>query len=110
MFYIKDRAEYASIQCHIVATIERRLSDLSSIQTDAEQACLFLDSVSCPYIDRKRRTRWIQRFYQASSAPRPTKQQTDDFIEHSAKNFWFVNWNEVDLLNALERKELRQVY
>lgn len=110
MFYIKDRIEYASIQSHIVATIERRLADLSSIQTDAEQACLFLDSVSCPHIDRKRRIKWIQRFYQASNAPRPTKQQTDDFIEHSAKNFWFVNWNEVDLLNALERKELRQVY
>ncbi|MEB0040892.1 antiviral reverse transcriptase Drt3b [Pseudomonas sp. MH10] len=110
LFYVKDRDQYLSIQSDIISRIERRLVDLNSIQTDAEQACLFLDSISCPYIDRKKRSRWIYRFYQASSAPKPVKQQIDDFIENTDENFWFVNWNEVDLLNALERKELRQVY
>ena len=110
LFYIKNRAEYEGVRSRIVSTIETKLADLSSIQIGAEQACLFLDAVSCPHIDRKKRVKWIQRFYQASSAPKPSKQQVEDFIDQASTNFWFVNWNEVDLLNALERKELRQVY
>ncbi|AWY44505.1 hypothetical protein DKY63_29165 [Pseudomonas putida] len=110
MFYIKNRAEYSSIQSDVISSIERRLANLDSIQTDAEQACLFLDSVSCPYIDRKKRTKWIHRFYQTCSTPKPSKQQVEDFFNNATENFWFINWNEVDLLNALERKELRQVY
>lgn len=110
LFYIKNRAEYEGVRSRIFSTIETKLADLSSIQIGAEQACLFLDAVSCPHIDRKKRVKWIQRFYQASSAPKPSKQQVEDFIDQASTNFWFINWNEVDLLNALERKELRQVY
>lgn len=110
MFYIKDRADYSLINQILISTIERRLENLDSIQIDTEQACLFLDAISCPYIDRAKKKKWIKRFYRASSTPQPTNTQLDHFFEHSDKNFWFVNWNEVDLLNALERKELRQVY
>ena len=110
MFYIKSREEYSSIKQSLVSTIEQRLENLDSIQIDTEKACLFLDSISCPYIDRAKRKKWVQRFYRASSTPQPTKTQIEHFLDHSDKYFWFVNWSEVDLLNALERKELRQVY
>ncbi|EPM46165.1 hypothetical protein A256_24698, partial [Pseudomonas syringae pv. actinidiae ICMP 19103] len=32
------------------------------------------------------------------------------FLEGDDNRYWFTNWHEVDLLNALERKELKQVY
>lgn len=110
LFYIKNRPEYSSINQDILTTIERRLENLDSIQIDTEQACLFLDSISCPYIDRARKAKWIKRFYRAHSKPVPSNAELDQFFANSGQNFWFVNWNEVDLLNALERKELRQVY
>lgn len=110
LFYIKNRAAYNSINQELLSAIERRLDNLESIQIDTEQACLFLDAVSCPYIDKARKTKWIKRFYRACSKPAPSKAEFDKFFDSSDKNFWFVNWKEVDLLNALERKELRQVY
>lgn len=110
LFYTKNRAVYNSISQGLITAIERRLENLETIQIDTEQACLFVDVVSCPHIDKSKKTKWIKRFYRACSKPQPTKAEIDHFFEHAATNFWFVNWNEVDLLNALERKELRQVY
>lgn len=110
LFYIKNITDYSSISQSLLTAIERRLENLESIQIDTEQACLFVDAISCPYIDKVKKTKWIKRFYRACGKPQPTKAELDHFLEHADKNFWFVNWNEVDLLNALERKELRQVY
>ncbi len=110
LFYIKNRPEYNAIRQNIFSTIEKRLENLDSIQVDTEQVCLFLDCISCPYIDRARKTKWIKRLYRARSTTPPSNAELTEFFDSSARNFWFVNWNEVDLLNALERKELRQVY
>tara|TARA_R110001599_G_scaffold207349_1_gene404668 strand:- start:378 stop:1928 length:1551 start_codon:yes stop_codon:yes gene_type:complete len=110
LFYIKNRSEYNSISQHLLATIERRLENIESIQVNTEQACLFVDVISCPHIDKARKKKWIKRFYRACSKPQPTTAELDCFFEHADTNFWFVNWSEVDLLNSLERKELRQVY
>ncbi|WP_225786893.1 antiviral reverse transcriptase Drt3b [Pseudomonas sp. Marseille-P8916] len=110
IFYIKNNSEYASTKAIIISTIEKRLADLSSIQVDTEQACLFLDMISCPYIESARKKKWILRFYQVCSLPKPSRHQIEEFLNNSSTAFWFVNWSEVDLLNALERKELRQVY
>ncbi|HEQ0066726.1 TPA: RNA-directed DNA polymerase [Pseudomonas aeruginosa] len=110
LFYIKGRAEYREIHDRTVDEIEKKLSDLTSIQVHAELACLFLDSISCPYIDRRKKEKWILRVYRVTSTPRPSQQALREFINNSSSHFWFTNWNEVDLLNALERKELRHVY
>lgn len=110
LFYIKNKTDYSSIGQSLLAVIELRLENLESIQVDTEQACLFVDVISCPYIAKVKKIKWIKRFYRACSKPQPTTAELDLFFEHADKKFWFVNWNEVDLLNALERKELRRVY
>jgi hypothetical protein len=110
LFYIKDIAVYSDIHETLLKVIEKKLENLDSIQVNTEQACLFLDAISCPHIEKSKKAKWIKRFYRSCSKPQPTKAELENFFESSDKNFWFVNWHEVDLLNALERKELRQVY
>lgn len=110
LFYIKDKPEYYEIHERTVNEIDKKLADLSSIQIHSELACLFLDSISCPYINRRKKEKWIQRIYRVTSTPRPSSQALREFINNPSNYFWFTNWNEVDLLNALERKELRHVY
>ena len=40
-----------------------------------------------------------------------TNAQADEYFAMvDANEFWFVNWKEIDLLNAMEKKELKQVY
>ncbi|WP_285962625.1 antiviral reverse transcriptase Drt3b [Pseudomonas tohonis] len=110
LFYIKNRELYGEVGRALLSAIETRLENLESIQVDTEQACLFVDVISCPYIDKNKKKKWIRRFYRACSKTQPNRAELDCFFDDADSNYWFVNWNEVDLLNALERKELRQVY
>lgn len=110
LFYIKDNSNYDSIRTSILKRIDASLQDLSEVQIKTEQACLLLDIFSCPYVDNKRKRKLVDRLCQSLSSPKLTKQAFDDFLVFCSSNYWFVNWREVDLLNALERKELRQVY
>ncbi|WP_425055949.1 antiviral reverse transcriptase Drt3b [Pseudomonas abyssi] len=110
LFYIKNHQQYSSIREATLKKIDFKLQDLHNVQSDTEQACLLLDSLTCPYIDHKRKSKYIQRACSALQIPKPDAQAIRDFLAEYASEYWFVNWHEVDLLNALERKELRQVY
>ncbi|PPC78808.1 hypothetical protein C4K68_02900 [Pokkaliibacter plantistimulans] len=110
LFYIKNYPEYSSIREKILKKIDSKLQDLSDVLSSTEQACLLLDSLTCPYIDHKRKSKYIQRACSAIGIAKPTAQEVRDFLAVYASEYWFINWHEVDLLNALERKELRQVY
>lgn len=110
LFYIKNNPLYESVKLSILKRIDICLQDISEIQVKTEQTCLLLDSLSCPYIDNKRKRKLVDRLCQSLSSPKLSRQEFDDFLLFCSSNFWFVNWREVDLLNALERKELRHVY
>ena len=110
LFYIRDSPCYDSLRSQILSRIDIALQDLSNVQVDTEQACLMLDVFSCPYIDNKRKKKLVDRLCQSLGSPKPSKDEFDVFLTFCSSSYWFVNWREVDLLNALERKELRQVY
>ena len=110
LFYIKNRPQFANLKKKIIAEIEEKLNDLSDVHVDTEQACLLLDILVCPYIEQNRRKKWLVRLYKAFGCSPPVAAESSLFLENKDQLHWFVNWQEVDLLNALERKELRQVY
>jgi hypothetical protein len=110
LFYIGNDPEYKHILIKLIGSVERRLSDLSEITTDAALACLFLDMTSCPYILPARKRVWIKRLYAALNEPMPPADEVEEFINQSSQHYWFVNWGELDLLNSLERKELKRAY
>lgn len=110
LFYIKDHAKYSTIKESTLKKLDIKLQDMSKILSNTEQACLLLDSLTCPYIGRKRKSKYVNRLCVAMKISKPTQQELSDFFTHYASKYWFINWTEVDLLNALERKELRQVY
>lgn len=110
LFYIKDHSLYSTIKENTLKNLDIKLQDMSKILSNTEQACLFLDSLTCPYIDRKRKVKYINRLCTTLQIRKPNQQDLSDFISGYASEYWFINWREVDLLNALERKELRQVY
>lgn len=110
LFYIKNSPQYSTIKERTLKSLDTELQNMSKILSNTEQACLLLDSLTCPYIDRKRKSKYINRLCLALKIKKPTQQEIDELIVNYNSEYWFVNWNEVDLLNALERKELRQVY
>ena len=76
-----------------------------------EKAHLLLDVLSCPYIPSKFRKQWIKAIARNIHVT-PPKNDTEAniIIDHMTENTWQINWSEIDLLNSLEKKELKRAY
>lgn len=110
LFYIKLDPQYSKLRLKVVSAISEKLSDLSDILVNSEKAYLLLDMLSCPFISEKKKKDWSKAFHGLLSKPTPTTVQLSAFLTNSAQGHWQVNWSDVDLLNSLEKKELKQAY
>ena len=110
LFYIKDEDAYKDIRVKLIRAADRRLRDLSDICENTEKACLFLDMMGCPYIRSDRKKIWLTNLHAALKKPMPANADVEEFLSEATRGYWFVNWNELDLLNSLEKKELKQAY
>lgn len=107
LYYIKDDPRYADSRKWAMDVAEARLADLSEICVHTEQSLLFLDLLSCPYIEKARRQTWISRFLSAMNQPQSLAAKV---LADAESHHWFVNWKEIDLMNLLARKELQPAY
>lgn len=107
LFYIRDMPQYDQLRGIVISAIEKKILNFTDIHINTEKACLFLDAISCPYIEESKKKEWLKSFCSDKSF---SNKSLDEFLKDTAINYWFINWNEVDLLNVLERKELKQCY
>ncbi len=110
MFYIQDRPEYASLRTALEAEVDRRLSDLSDVARSAEKAYLLLDMLTSPYAGEARKRVWIEGFRSQFSLPAYSATEVQEFLSQSTKSPWFINWEGVDMLTMLQKKEFVRVY
>ncbi|KTS85148.1 hypothetical protein RSA31_21780 [Pantoea dispersa] len=107
---IGDNVAYNKIKDELIGKINFKLINGSAIQECSERALLFLDVMSCPYIDIKHKRIWVRNIAKELQEASPTNAEIDDYIEHETSNPWFVDWLNVDLLNLLEKKQLKKAY
>lgn len=110
LYYTKNKPRYLSINSKLNKIISTKLVDLNDLNRSSENAHLFLDALSCPYIDRSTKSSLIKKFYIWKSLPTPTAAVVNDIIQYMEHNPWFVGWTRINILNMLERKELMQTY
>lgn len=110
LFYISDRKEYSMVRQKLMHVITEKLANLSDIQINSEKAYLLLDMLACPSIPTKLKSTWIRELYKAIQQPAPQKVAVEAFVTSATNAHWQVNWTNVDLLNSLEKKELKQAY
>ncbi|WP_156831181.1 antiviral reverse transcriptase Drt3b [Arhodomonas aquaeolei] len=112
LFYVGNREGMNEIKDLTMAKIDDIITNAekSAVFNDSEVAHLALDVFSCPYIERKKKTKWARRIGAHILGKRPTKPDIDDFINTAERLVWFVNWGSTDLLNSLEKKELKKTY
>lgn len=110
LFYCRDLERYSDLRKELIDIIDARLHAPAAILQDSELAHLFLDSSTCPYISIKKRSKWIGALYRASSEAPPSKVEMEAYLELAAERPWFVDWNQVDILELLARKKLKQAY
>jgi hypothetical protein len=110
LFMIGDNVAYNKIKDDLIEKINCKLIDGNAIQECSERALLFLDVMSCPYIDIKYKRVWVRNIAKELQEASPTNAEIDVYIQHETSNPWFVDWLNVDLLNLLEKKQLKKSY
>lgn len=110
LFYIKDNPKYEKIKKDINKYIITKLTLLNDLHIDSEKAYTFLDIISCPYIAKDIKEKLLKLFQQQNGTKVLTQTETDNLISYMETNEWFVKWENIDLLNILEKKELQAVY
>jgi hypothetical protein len=110
LFYIRDSPEYKGVRRKLIQAIDRGLGNLSEAPRDAETICLFLDVLACPYILPAKKIRWVSQLFHHLELPAPSARDVGELLQVASARPWFVNWGELDLLNSLEKKELKRAY
>jgi hypothetical protein len=110
IFYIQRHPEYASLRKAVDDEVDRRLSDLTDVERSAEKAYLFLDMLTCPYVVDARKRLWIDAFCSQFSLLPYSAAEVQQFLGASLQSPWFINWEGVDILTMLQKKEFVRVY
>lgn len=110
LFYIKDDVQYQKIRRKIIRSASSKLSDMSDILMNSEKTYLLLDLLTCPFIPDSKKSIWIRAFYSGLKKAPPNKAEISAFLSVVCDGHWQIDWREVDLLNSLEKKELKQAY
>lgn len=110
LFYVRDSSVYQELRNTLLEAAVEKLSDLSDVLMSSEKANLLLDLLSCPYVPDKQKTAWIKSLFKTLQFAQPTKAELQAFLAGISTSHAQVDWKDIDLLNSLEKKELKQAY
>lgn len=110
LFYVRDSNVYQELRTKLLDAAMRKLSDLSDVLMNSENAHLLLDLLSCPYVPDKQKTAWIKSLFRILQLAQPSKADLQKFLTGINTSHAQVDWKDIDLLNSLEKKELKQAY
>lgn len=110
LFYVRNEPQYIGILRKVISASEKKLQSFSDILMNTEKACLLLDLLACPYIDDALKKKWVTRLYVQFCVDHPSVGEIANFLASAHEHYWFIDWQDVDLLNSLEKKELKQAY
>lgn len=104
LFYIKDQPEYNRIKSDVIKEVNKRLKWLARIRFDARICFLFLDCMSCPYIDMDKRRKWAKEAEKTLFDGELPPNESDEFFQQLVSNEWFVCWKDGIVLEGLTQK------
>lgn len=110
MFYIKDLPGYVRLRRWVCDSVDEVLMDGRDLLKVSEKALIVLDFIGCPYVEVSRRESWALALLKSLDIQSSNPSEVADLLKDFESMPWFVDWREIDLLNLLERKELRMVY
>jgi hypothetical protein len=111
--YISLLFYYGNSDSAFIANMEKKLVKLlpqGMPQRKSHDAHFMLDLIACPYLNMGFRSKLLSALFTSlgmSAGPAITRLL---LVAEIAKNPWFVNWTQIDLLNHLRKKELSTTY
>ncbi|OQS49339.1 hypothetical protein B0T49_09155 [Chromobacterium violaceum] len=112
LYYIRDDVRYSEFKAEITTHINTIMKNTDSTKKSSEKANLLLDIISCPYLDQEFRKDIIN--YAATDLDLKknylTRSKMAEFFKEAEKNCNHVDWNGINMLTMLRKKELRRAY
>lgn len=109
LYYIRNSDQYPSIKKKLYKYLRLQFSSMKDVFTSSEKAHLYLDMIGCPYICSSDKEQWISEMADILIPNRTPINSKKAAVELETQK-WHVNWQDTDLLNLLEKKELKQSY
>lgn len=110
LYIIKNNVRYKNIKKIIEIKINSFFSNTNSdIEKNSELAHLALDILSCPFVSMELRKNIYKKVLSHLAIPKTTIQIDNEYNEF-LKIYWFIKWKDLNLINLLERKELKSSY
>ncbi|MDC5087534.1 RNA-directed DNA polymerase, partial [Acinetobacter baumannii] len=110
LFYIREAEGFDNIRNSLNTYLSKQFENLSDIATCSEKLHLLLDVLSCPYIAIKLRKKWLKALARRIGVSTMSEVEINKNLASLAQGYWQINWSDVDLLNSLEKKELKRAY
>lgn len=111
LFYFRNRRSFQELKCIIENKIKELLSHNIDLLQSSEKAHLFLDVLSCPFVSIETR-RFLYRKYLKNFEPTLNRshQEIENDLQSLLQTYWFVKWDELDIVKMIEKKELKESY
>ena len=111
LFYFRNRKPYQELKRIVEVRIKDLLYPDMDLLQSSEKAHLFLDVMSCPFVSIETR-RFLYRKYLKKYEKNVNRSHSDieSDLQSMLKIYWFVKWDELDLVKMIEKKELKESY
>lgn len=112
LFYVQDKKAYTSTRTKVVNCIlEKFNNEHFTVENDSELAHILFDSLSCPYLTRKMKTKIAERAL--SRVYRISENEIEELVDQISNKNWFIDWD-ISSSDSIERllmkKELKSPY
>jgi hypothetical protein len=110
LYYVKDRPVFSNLRIQIEQKITSMLTGCTNVKRSAHDAYLAFDALSCPYLSVSLRRRILSDLRKVCSLPNRDNASLDADLAEFVASPWFVQWNSLDMMNMIRKKELSAVY
>lgn len=106
LYYCQNESQYSELIRLVEKLIIDKLNNVSLIKNSSEHIHLALDCIFCPYISMNKRKIILDKFMDACDSEALTELEKDELLQNNNGMYWFTKWNDLDMVNLLERKAL----
>lgn len=110
LFFVRDQPKYRHLKQQIEDKMRHYFFDIADVRKNSHDAHLFFDYISCPYISLGNRERIVQLVIKNLGLPDMGRNRRQNIVKELEIGHWFTNWETIDLINMIKRKELSAVY
>tara|TARA_R110002110_G_scaffold165257_1_gene365588 strand:- start:3218 stop:5134 length:1917 start_codon:yes stop_codon:yes gene_type:complete len=116
LYIFADNDVFKDLREELFQTIKKLLLNTDNLTQNSHDVHLLIDVLSCPHIPIEKRCDLLKALW--PKIQRNTKTSLSSLhnvsfrtlIQEFESSSWFVDWQNIDLLNLIEKKELSSVY